>query len=112
MNPAWAARFARHVLPDSAAFDAWFAACLVRLEQHCRAPHADDADWFASQADGGRLLPAQALDPARDFDPGRIDADIDAFLAGLDPQRNEFLCSPGDMIELGFEGTPYRHPSA
>lgn len=110
MNPAWAACFARHVLPDSTAFDAWFAACLARLEQHGRAPHEDDADWFASNADGGRLLPAQVLDPARAFDPARTDADIDAFLGGLDPRRNEFLSSPEDMVELGFEGTPYRHP--
>jgi hypothetical protein len=39
------------------------------------------------------------------------DAQIDAFLQGLDWRRNEYLSPPESMSEDGFfEGTPYRYP--
>ena len=108
MNPAWAAHFARHVLPDTTAFDAWLAFCLARFEQLYPVPSADAADWFAPEADGGALVPAESLDPDKAFDAADTDALIDCFLRGLDPNTNEFLATPAELVELDFKGTPYR----
>lgn len=110
MNPAWAARFARHVLPDTAAFDAWFSFCLARLEPLYPAVDENAQDWFEPAHDGGALVPAEALDPDHVFDPARTDALIDRFLRSLDPARNEFLATSQEMADLDFEGVPYRHP--
>ena len=108
MNPAWAARFARHVLPDTTAFDAWLSFCLARLGPLY--PAVNEQDWFAPTRDADALVPAEALDPDHVFDPARTDALIDCFLRGLDPARNEFLATPRELADLGFEGVPYRHP--
>lgn len=110
MNPAWAARFARHVLPDTRGFDAWLAFCLDRFERRFPVGNDDDDDWFEPGHDAGPLVPAEALDPTRSFDPSASEFLIDRFLRGLDPAQNEFLLRPKDMADLGFEGVPYQFP--
>jgi len=110
MNPAWAARFARHVLPNSTAFDAWFASCLKRFELLYPAPSEADADWFAPDSNAGPLVPPEAVDPDQPFDPSRTDYLIDIFLRNLKSAPNEFLASPQEMADLGFEGEPYQFP--
>ncbi len=110
MNPAWAARFARHVLPDTTAFDAWLAGCLDRFERLFPAASHDDQDWFEPMHSAGPLVPAEALDTTRSFNAADSEALIDRFLRGLDPARNEFLLQPKDMADLDFEGIPYQYP--
>jgi hypothetical protein len=110
MNPAWAARFARHVLPDSKPFDAWFESCLERFESLYPAPSEDDADWFEPESNAGPLIPPEAVDPDRPFDPSSTDNLIDAFLRNLKSAPNDFLAPPEVMASLGFEGEPYQYP--
>lgn len=60
--------------------------------------------------DFGAVVPREALDPDYDFNPEATPELLDAFLQGLIPDTNRFLRTPQQMIELGFEGTPYRYP--
>ena len=62
-NAAWAATFARHVLPTRVAFDAWFEFCLTRFESLYRAPEERDRDWFNAENNWGVAVPAEAFNP-------------------------------------------------
>jgi hypothetical protein len=109
MNPAWAATFARHVLPDATAFDAWLAFCLTRCEAFYPAIPEDEGDWFEPEQDAGPPVPPEALDPDRSFDAGLMVPLTDQFLSALDPSTNPFLATREELAEMGFEGTPYRY---
>ena len=108
LNPAWAARFARHVLPHRDGFDAWFAACLARLESGFPAPADEDLDWFDDDANRGTVVPIEVFDPEFVWHPELAAELIDRFLGTLAPQRNPFLRTPAEMLDDGFRGTPYR----
>ena len=107
-DPAWAAKFARHVLPDQTQFDEWFDACLVRLRTYFPPPDEADLDLFDESRNGGLWVPREAFDPRLDFKPEMIPSFIEHFLGGLDPASNSFLRSPQQMRQIGFRGTPYR----
>ena len=77
------------------------SACLRRHEQ----PHKPTDPL-------GDVVPRQAVDPGRDFDPDQTEGLIQDFLTHLDPTSNVFLNSPDDMLEqlddgCDFSGTPY-----
>jgi hypothetical protein len=110
MNPAWAACFARHVLPRSDAFDPWLAVCLERLEAFYPAPAEDDADWFEPELSHGLPPPIELFDPDWPFDPRQADELIDRFLRGLNPEANEFLATRAELTDLRFDGVTYRYP--
>lgn len=110
-NPAWAAVFARHVLPTARDFDAWFAFVLDRLEPLYPCVPDADADWFEQENNWGAPVPAEAFDPARTFALASAEPLIQGLLARLDPERNPFLLRPRQMLEYGFKGTPYRFPA-
>jgi hypothetical protein len=56
----------------------------------------------------GDVVPREALDPAFAFQPESTELLIRDFMARLDYQANPFLVTPEEMLELGFDGTPYR----
>jgi hypothetical protein len=107
-NPAWATKFAKHVLPEVTAFNTWVASCLARLEAFYPAPAEEDLDWFDESKNGGALVPREVLDPAFDFNPAMTERLIRQFLAALDYQTNQFLRSPEEMHQRGFKAVPYR----
>ncbi len=111
MNPAWAACFARHVLPRSDAFDTWLEVCLERLEAFYPAPPEDNADWFEPELNYGPPPPVEVFNPDVPFDTTQADGLIDRYLRSLAPTTNEFLATPSEMADLGFEGVPYRYPA-
>jgi hypothetical protein len=61
--------------------------------------------------DFGDVVPREVLDPDFNFDPQAVPKLLDAYLRGLNPDTNRFLRTPQQMVELGFEGTPYRYPA-
>jgi hypothetical protein len=86
------------VLTDPAPYKAWRERILTRLEQWYRYNPADPL---------GDVVPREAFDPDFPFQPDRTESLINQFLAGLDPEENEFLKTAEDLLEEGFEGTPY-----
>jgi hypothetical protein len=108
LEPAWATRFAFHVLPTTNAFRSWLVTCLQRLEQYSPAPPEADADWFDEMKNWGPLTPRELFDPDFVYDPTQAPALTGQFLRTLDWQTNEFLRSPQDMLAAGFTGTPYQ----
>ena len=55
----------------------------------------------------GAVVPREALDPDIDFHPEQIEDLINNFLKKLKPKTNPFLNPPQEMLEQGFDGTPY-----
>jgi hypothetical protein len=92
------ARLAEHLLADPAPFRRWQLCALARLQ----ALYSLDSD------DGlGEVVPREALDPGREFDPRQTQALINDFLAGLSRGDNPFMLSESEMLSRGFEGEPY-----
>ena len=108
LNAAWAATFARHVLPARAVFDAWFDTCLARLEPLFPTLPEEDLDWFDDSLNWGNLVPRELFDTDGPFDPAMTRSRIAHFLAGLDFNANPFLRSPAEMRAEGFPTTPYQ----
>jgi hypothetical protein len=55
----------------------------------------------------GEVVPREALNPELDFRLEQTESLVNAFLSWLDYEENDFLMSPQEMFEEGFEGTPY-----
>lgn len=102
----WLYNLTRHVLPDLRAFEAWFEACIQRMEQfHDRSVDSQgEEDLFADAPSRGSPVPREAFDPALVYSPVAAPAFLDAFLRGLRPELNPFLRSPGELA--GEEGIP------
>jgi hypothetical protein len=102
-EPAWragrASRLAEHVLPDPAPFVLWRERTLERLQT------TSPAD---SEEKLGEVVPREALDPDAAVAVEQTEMLINRFLASLDYRTNPFLASPDEMLQRGFEGTPYR----
>lgn len=111
MNPCWAARFARHVLPDTRSFDPWLDAVVDRLVPLYPALPEAARDWFDPSRNLGPPVPPDVFDTTVPFDPARTDEHLARFLAMLDPRSNPFLCTPAEMRADGFAGRPYRWPA-
>ncbi|WP_431262316.1 hypothetical protein ACQ859_19455 [Roseateles chitinivorans] len=113
LQALWMYHLAHHVCPDPAPFDAWWEACLQRLERF----HAVDVelagykpDLFENFPRLGSPVPREAYDPGRPYDPASNVALWDAFLRSLDPEDHPFLRSVADLEDFGELGAPpYRY---
>lgn len=105
---------ARHLLPDTAAFDAWFETCLERLTDHYPAPGivADRADnLFDLDVELGEPVPRNLFDTTAPFDPSTAAAAIDGLLRGLEQGHNPHVNTRDVIVGSGiFSGTPFRYP--
>jgi hypothetical protein len=100
-----AIRLGRFVMPTKDPFETWWRTVLQRLvETH---PSSEEGP-----NDIGLPIPRIALDPTITYTPQDDHQHLTAFLATLDPSSNPFLASPEEMIEAGFDGTPYQLGSA
>ena len=88
----------RYVLPQTADFESWLSAVIERLAS--LSPLLTD-DFV------GEVVPREALDPRREFDPQTTEALIQRFLGTLNPAENPYLASHKTMIDWGFQGEPY-----
>jgi hypothetical protein len=88
----------RYVLPQTTEFEGWLAAVIGRLATI--SPIAPDDFW-------GEIVPREALDCRRDFDPQTTEALIQRFLRTIDPAKNPYLASRKTMVEWGFRNEPY-----
>ncbi|PAU64860.1 hypothetical protein BZL42_01185 [Pseudomonas indica] len=105
---------ARHVLPTTDAFDAWWESCLQRLERfHTEAielADAEEPDIFDDFPNQGAPVPREAFDPAFPYDPALAPGLWDAYLRNLDPSSNPFLPSVEDLADVeDLPATPYRY---
>jgi hypothetical protein len=91
-------KLTEHVLSDAAPYLAWRERALQRLQRFYPFDPADPL---------GDVVPREALDPALPFQPEQTESLVNRFLAGLNVEENDFLQPPEDMLEEGFEGTPY-----
>jgi hypothetical protein len=109
MRAVWMNSLARHVLPRTDEFDSWFDAVVLRMQRHHRKP--DDDDLFSLLPPGmGNPVPPEAFDPQHPYDPTKNPSLVDAYLRGLDWQRNPFLCRPDEVAQSDeLQGAPYRY---
>jgi hypothetical protein len=91
-------RLTDHLLADPGPFRCWQARTLERLE----ALYLLDSDETL-----GEVVPREALDPERDFDPRQTEVLVSDFLTRLSREDNPFLLSPSEMLARGFPGVPY-----
>ncbi len=102
-------RLALHVLPQRPPFEDWLERVADRLLQCHPAPPADPYAGLFDVADPallGELIPREALDPDRAYDPGDARLLLSRYLEVVD-RSNPLLASPQDMLRQGFTGTPY-----
>jgi hypothetical protein len=92
------ARLAEHVMDDPSPLRAWQEAALSRL----RALYPFDPEESL-----GDVVPREALDPGRAFEPGETPRLIADLLTRLHQSDNPFLRSRREMLARGFEGVPY-----
>jgi len=74
----------------------------AEANSHEKQPH--DA---AGEERRGPFVAREALDPDFDYKPEVARKLMADFLRGVDYTKNPYLRSPKDMLEDGFEGTPY-----
>lgn len=104
---------ANHILPSTDSFDAWWEACLNRLEQfHTKAIEINDEepDLFENFPNQGSPVPREAFDPKYPYDPVLAPSLWDAYLRNLDPASNVFLPSIKDLSVVDdLPAAPYRY---
>jgi hypothetical protein len=91
-------KLTEHVLSDSTPYQTWRSRVLRRLDELYPFDAADPM---------GDVVPKEALDPDRVFRLQESETLVNRFLAGADREDNDFLKSAEDMLNEGFEGTPY-----
>lgn len=98
VSAACISKLATHVLPDDLPFRQWRELILARLETLYP---LDPEERL------GEVVPREALDPDFAFSLEMTKPLINRFLSGLSPEKNPLLNSSEEMLEEGFEGTPY-----
>jgi hypothetical protein len=88
----------RYVLPETAEFEAWLAMVIARLTTI--SPLAPN-DFV------GEVVPREALDCRRAFDPQTTETLTQRFLRTLDSTNNPYLASRKTMLDWGFRNEPY-----
>ena len=109
-------RLAMHILPCPEIFENWLYKITDKLLINYKATKAEYIykseelfdDLFSEVDHGGRVVPREALDPDFDFKIRDTKKYISKFLSTIDITDNPSLYSPEEMIENGFEGTPYK----
>jgi hypothetical protein len=91
-------QLALHVMPEPKPFKDWRRYVIQRL-----------TDMYPMQKEDmlGPPLPKEVLYPNFNYKPDMASELLSKFLCNLDYTQNPFLNSPDDMIEAGFNGTPY-----
>jgi len=109
----WLYNLARHVLPDTRAFETWLEACARRMDQfHGQAVNAqggDEEDLFADFPGQGAPVPREAFDPAFAYSPMDAPVLLDEFLRSLRPESNAFLRSLEELSDIEDIPEPYRY---
>ena len=109
----WMVALARHVLPNTDAFEAWLEKCVRRLETyHSKSVEkVVEQDLFEPLPGQGTAVPRAALNPDFRYDPAQAAPLLDAFLRNLDPTSNPYLRHPKEVAQYGARhGIPYRYP--
>jgi hypothetical protein len=112
VNPCWLSSLALRVLPDARPFLSWRDFCIDRLLQHYRKPPDTDTSLFDEDPPAPLPVPPDVFDPAIKFRLQDAGAAMDRYLRDLDRSDNPFLSEPQEMVQLGFEGLPYRYDGA
>lgn len=92
-------RLADHLLADPEPFRHWRLRALDRLQ----ALYPLDPDESL-----GEVVPREALDTDREYDPAQAELLTNEFLFRLSCADNPFLLSENEMLSRGFDGKPYR----
>ena len=101
-HPAWGAasisKLVEYVLIDPTPYISWRAFTLSRLQSFYQ---------FDPLEPLGDVVPPQAFDPSVAYTPESAEQEMNEFLKGLNLHLNPFLNSREQMLEIGFQGTPY-----
>lgn len=112
VRACWLHKLARHVLPATDAFDAWFEACVTRLElYHTKVSDGGgEAGLFPDFPGQGNPVPREAFDPSFPYDPRDAPGLLDVFLQSLRPSANLYLRDPVELMDVkDLPGKPHRY---
>jgi hypothetical protein len=106
-------RLALHVVPNPQRLEAWLRAVLPRLAELF--PVTEESlfdDLFGARTGErrGALIGPRALDPSTPYDPASGHNALAQLLARARTGQSPYLASPEEMLDEGFEGTPYSLP--
>lgn len=109
--------FAEHISRGRKAYKDWLKAAFGRATR--LSPLSEESMQYLCTSyptpeqraafDFGAPVPRTAFDMRQAYDPVNLASDLDAYLQGLDWERNRFLKSPDAMRSDGFTGEPYRY---
>jgi hypothetical protein len=105
----WMLALARHVLPQNAAFEPWFEACVARLEQFYPKDAITREGLFEPFESMGEPVPPEAFVPHVPWDPTLAPSLLDAFLQRLEPTQNPFLRPADELVGVDGIVQPYRY---
>ena len=88
-----------HIAGRHPAYEPWLSESLGRAREHF--PAADKTVGEES------LVPKNFFEPGFVWREGAARETLEAFVSGLDPAGNPYLCSPEEMRAAGFTGAPY-----
>lgn len=109
------AAIARLVTPEPYFFDNWLTSCIKRASElfpaeYDRSDKRYDNPQERYSSSHEPPIPREFFfEPDFDYSKADIDTLLNNYISSLDYQTNEFLNSPEKMVELGFQGTPYRY---
>ena len=104
---------ARHLVKDKKMFDNWFAEMIRKTVEAfpCSYDYADlDFDNVLARYDCSADAPVPReffFDPEFEYSEEAAKPVLNTFLKSLDYENNPWLCTPEEMLEKGFKGTPY-----
>ncbi|MCL1916863.1 MAG: hypothetical protein FWG14_00890 [Peptococcaceae bacterium] len=103
----------RHLTPNKKLFDNWFTKVMCNTTEifPCTYDYADlDFDDVDARYDcsGEAPIPREFFfNPEFEYSEEAAKPILNTFLQSLDYNNNPWLCTPEEMLEKGFKGTPY-----
>jgi len=104
---------ARHLMPNKRLFDKWFAETMDKTAETFPCSYDyDDLDMGDTEArydcsDDAPVLREFFFDPEFQYSEEAAKPLLNTFLQSLDYNNNPWICTPEEMLEKGFKGTPY-----
>jgi len=105
---------ARHLMPNKKLFDNWFAETMRKTTETfpCLYDYKDlNRNDYEAKYDCSADIPVPReffFDSEFQYSEDTAKPVLNAFLQSLDYNNNPWLCTPEEMLEKGFQGTPYK----
>ena len=108
------AMLTRHLMPNKGLFDKWFTETMQKTVETfpCLYDYGDlDENDEKAVYDCSADVPVPReffFNPEFIYSPNAAKSVLNSFLKSLNYRNNLWLCTPEEMLEKGFKGTPYK----